>query len=230
MVEKPSNENDLLKPPRLATSQPQPVTDEARSPSLSSPTRIRFAEEAKPQRTYPSPNPCLRRRRSFANTGVGAHGIEAHPRFSRPLSFEVGSPESSKVTEENQEHPKHHRLEKHLETYRGYIGRNSQFLHLTEEERRKLGGIEYDAICLLSWVVPLYFVLFQLIGVLGCGAGMQINLPDTARENGISVYFHLPLTSGGHSPSSANPCQAPIPSGQALSSLSPHSTTPAWPS
>jgi hypothetical protein len=79
------------------------------------------------------------------------------------------------------------KLDKYLNTVNGYLGRNSQFHGLSEKERKKLGGIEYDAICLLSWVVPLYFVLFQLFGALGVGAWMKVNRPSTALRNGEIV-------------------------------------------
>ena len=46
------------------------------------------------------------------------------------------------------------------------------------KERRKLGGIEYDAICLLSHFVPIYFVLWQLLGALSVGAWFQVNAAD----------------------------------------------------
>jgi len=76
----------------------------------------------------------------------------------------------------------------------GFIGRNSQFHNLSEKDRKRLGGIEYDAVCLLSWVVPAYFILWQLLGAIGVGAWLQINRPDTALTNGEHVSpLRLPL-------------------------------------
>ena len=40
------------------------------------------------------------------------------------------------------------------------FGRNSSFHHLSEAERRRLGGVEYRAICLLSVIVPLHSLTF----------------------------------------------------------------------
>ncbi|KAF2638251.1 TrkH-domain-containing protein [Massarina eburnea CBS 473.64] len=71
----------------------------------------------------------------------------------------------------------------------GFLSRNSNFHHLSEEERQKLGGYEYRAICLLSWLVPAYFILFQLFGCLGIGAYVAINKPSVARENGLDPWW-----------------------------------------
>lgn len=118
--------------------------------------------------------------RMLSNTGIGAHNAYAHPRNAAPTihlevqSFESKIPSATAPS----------KLNKYIDTINGYVGRNSQIHHLTEGERRELGGIEYDALCLLSWVVPVYFVLFQLMGAIGCGAWMSINSPDVARKNG----------------------------------------------
>lgn len=71
----------------------------------------------------------------------------------------------------------------------GWITRNSQFHGLTERERERLGGYEYRAVTLLSWLVPAYYVLFQLLGCLGCGAWVAYNRPDTAGENGLNPWW-----------------------------------------
>lgn len=71
----------------------------------------------------------------------------------------------------------------------GFISRNSQFFGLTEREREKLGGVEYQAICFLAWLVPLYFVLWQLLGCIGLGAYVAYNRPNTARQNGLNPWW-----------------------------------------
>lgn len=68
------------------------------------------------------------------------------------------------------------------------VGRNSQFHGLTREEREQLGGVEYRAIKLLAYIVPAYYVLWQLIGCLGIGAYMAYNKPSVARENGLNPW------------------------------------------
>lgn len=67
-------------------------------------------------------------------------------------------------------------------------GRNAQFFGLSGAEREHLGGVEYRAIQLLAWIVPVYFVLWQLLGCLGLGAYMAHNKANTARENGINPW------------------------------------------
>ena len=68
-------------------------------------------------------------------------------------------------------------------------GRNAQFYGLSRAEREHLGGVEYRAISLLAYVVPVYFVLWQLLGCLGLGAYMAYNKPSVAEENGINPWY-----------------------------------------
>lgn len=68
------------------------------------------------------------------------------------------------------------------------IGRNAQFYGLSRAEREHLGGVEYRAITLLAYVVPIYFVLWQLLGCLGLAAYMAYNKADVALENGINPW------------------------------------------
>jgi len=129
--------------------------------------------------------------RLFTGSGVGVRGLDQHPRNARPLKplSEASTTNDSLIDKELDPQRKSGSLagiDKYLKTIDGYIGRNSQFHNLTEKERRKLGGIEYDAICLLSYVVPTYFVLWQLLGALGVGAWFQANAPNLTRQNGRS--------------------------------------------
>lgn len=71
----------------------------------------------------------------------------------------------------------------------GFLSRNSHFHHLSEEEREKLGGYEYRAIRLLSWLVPAYYILFQLFGCIGLGAYVAMNKPTVTRENGLNPWW-----------------------------------------
>jgi hypothetical protein len=121
----------------------------------------------------------------FEGRGVGAHGLENHPRNTRPTDYGMSVDDSAIEDDDGiSPHQPSSGLEKYVHTINGYLGRNSQIYHLTNEERRKLGGIEYDAICLLSWVVPLYFVLWQLLGALGVGAWIWVNRPGITLTNG----------------------------------------------
>lgn len=60
---------------------------------------------------------------------------------------------------------------------------------MPERERKELGGCEYKAISLLSWLVPLYFILFQLFGCLGLGAYVAYNKADVAHRNGLNSWW-----------------------------------------
>lgn len=46
------------------------------------------------------------------------------------------------------------------------IGRNSNFVDLTEEQREELGGIEYRALKLLAMILVTYYVGFHLLGMV----------------------------------------------------------------
>jgi hypothetical protein len=69
------------------------------------------------------------------------------------------------------------------------IGRNSTFHDLTDAQREELGGVEYRAISFLGIVVPIYFVLFQLLGCLGIGAYVARNKASVTRTNGINPWY-----------------------------------------
>jgi hypothetical protein len=68
-------------------------------------------------------------------------------------------------------------------------GRNAQFFGLSRAQREHLGGVEYRAISLLAWVVPVYFVLWQFLGCVGLGAYMAHNKASTAYGNGINPWY-----------------------------------------
>ncbi|TGJ82781.1 hypothetical protein E0Z10_g5961 [Xylaria hypoxylon] len=70
------------------------------------------------------------------------------------------------------------------------IGRNAQFHGLTSEEREKLGGTEYRALRLLSVIVPVYFVSWQVLGSLSLGAWIANNQPQPALDNAISPWWN----------------------------------------
>ena len=127
----------------------------------------------------------------FEGRGVGARRLDNHPRNARPVDINEDA-----VTEDDMSLHKPHvnKVHKYIDTVGGYLGRNSQFHHLSEQERRKLGGIEYDAICLLSWLVPAYFICFQLFGALGVGAWLTGVNPNVTWTNGSVYLWELPTT------------------------------------
>ncbi|KAB8290383.1 hypothetical protein EYC80_010816 [Monilinia laxa] len=68
-------------------------------------------------------------------------------------------------------------------------GRNGQFHGLSRDEREHLGGVEYRAISFLAWLVPAYFILWQVLGGIGLGAYMAYNKSNVALENGINPWW-----------------------------------------
>ena len=67
-------------------------------------------------------------------------------------------------------------------------GRNSQFFNLTREEREHLGGVEYRAIKLLGYVVPTYFLVWQIVGCTGLAAYFAHNKAMVTEANGINPW------------------------------------------
>ena len=129
----------------------------------------------------------LRRRTTALNTGVGTHSNTNHPRDAQPIIYETRSDDEKEPGEGNRLRSSSiAKIDKYIDEFEGFLSRNSQFHHLSERERRALGGMEYDALCVLNWVVPLYFVLFQLLGAVALGAWIQVNHPELALTNGQS--------------------------------------------
>ncbi|KAK4181000.1 cation transport protein-domain-containing protein [Triangularia setosa] len=73
-------------------------------------------------------------------------------------------------------------------TYRS-SSRNAQFHDLTREEREHLGGCEYRALKVLALVVPVYFVLWQLLGCIALGAWINNNQAGPPLRNGINPWW-----------------------------------------
>lgn len=126
-----------------------------------------------------------RSRLSFGTLGVGVRpgasmditSVDDLP-TARSTNYTGGLDDSDK------DDPDHY-----FDTAEGWTSRNSQFHGLTEKERQRIGGYEYRAVALLAWLVPAYYVLFQLLGCLGCAAWVAYNRPDTARGNGLDPWW-----------------------------------------
>lgn len=120
--------------------------------------------------------------RVFPMAGVGARpDLDNHPRDVPPLAL---------YTEESMFGFKG--LIRGTQKYfssKGLISRNSQFHGLTSAEREELGGVEYKAVSLLSWIVSLYFFLFLLLSVIGIGTWLQLNHPEVTRVNGLDPFW-----------------------------------------
>jgi hypothetical protein len=141
--------------------------------------RISFMRYA-PSRTFSE-------RRVLSFVGVGAHpnATGYKPSYSGGFNNRVNRRELEKSGDQKDLH--HWQYPKYLT--RHTTGRNAQFFGLSKAEREHLGGVEYRAITLLSWIVPLYFILWQLIGSLGLAAYVAHNKADTAMENGINPWY-----------------------------------------
>lgn len=143
----------------------------------SAPRRITFSPPTSPTRVR-------QHTRVFSMQGVGARqNILNHPSQS---SFQIYPIVSAAETEIKLEPPQDP-LDLPLAT--GFIGRNSQFSHLTLAEREQLGGVEYRAVTFLAVIVPMYFGLWQLLGSLGLGAYIARNRPNVTRENGLNPWY-----------------------------------------
>ncbi|KAK5017583.1 hypothetical protein LTR16_001441 [Cryomyces antarcticus] len=112
-------------------------------------------------------------------TGVGARSAVGLQRLT-PISF-------AELTA-GRNHPTGKSTRKYFHSD-GVISRNSQFSNLSEAERERLGGVEYRAIELLSWLVPSYYVAWQLFGCIGLDAYVANNRPEVARMNGLNPFW-----------------------------------------
>jgi hypothetical protein len=142
-------------------------------------------------RYVPSPPPDEKaHRRVLSFVGVGAHPNSTAyqlPRSGGMLNRMGKKAKDSEQAVEDAAEGLSSEMYPHYLT-RHTTGRNAQFFGLTRAEREHLGGVEYRAITLLAWVVPIYFVLWQLLGCLGLAAYMAHNKAATARGNGINPW------------------------------------------
>ncbi|KAF9635870.1 Cation transporter [Lasiodiplodia theobromae] len=142
--------------------------------------------------TSREPRPRRHSQRLLNMQGVGARSnVSLHRRhsFIGPDSICASRSQAVDDDEDYEKTLKEHPSETFPPAgFSGLVGRNSQFHHLTEEEREALGGAEYKAIKVLSVIVPLYYVLWQLLSCIGIGAYVAMNRPDTALQNGLNPW------------------------------------------
>lgn len=74
-------------------------------------------------------------------------------------------------------------------SHRSAASGSSSEIDLTMAEREQLGGTEYKAVLLLSYLVPLYFVIWQFLTCISCGWWIAVNRADTTRANGINPWW-----------------------------------------
>lgn len=145
--------------------------------------------------TFAAPTSSFKARshtRIFSMQGVGAHqGTMNHPNQGNHPRYNSALPTRTEMIPISRHTPWD------FLPSSGSIGRNSQFSRLTPAERDRLGGVEYRAITLLAFVVPAYFILWQLLGSIGLGAYISKNRPETPRDNGLNPWYgfqHRSLT------------------------------------
>lgn len=133
--------------------------------------RITFASPTSPTRMR-------QHRKIFAMQGIGARqNIDNNPLKIPPPIYPHDLPKLDESDTEAASGPMH-------SLFSGkFIGRNSQFSGLSLAEREKLGGVEYRAVTILSVIVPLYFILWQMLGCIGLGAYVAYNRPDAPAAN-----------------------------------------------
>lgn len=172
-IEHPKEESET----ENGLKSPDANGSEVKTPITGVRNRVSFA-------TPISPSNERARRRVLTFQGVGArqdlmnHPIRT-PRFDGVPPTPMAESKPSSISKP------------HQYVWSGYIGRNSQFSSLTLQEREQLGGVEYRAIEVLAVIVPLYFVLWQLLGSLGLGAYIAHNRKDVTESNGLNPWFVL---------------------------------------
>lgn len=62
-------------------------------------------------------------------------------------------------------------------------------IDLTNAERQELGGSEYEVVLLLSYLVPIYFVAWQLLSSISCAWWVAAHRPEITRANGLNPWW-----------------------------------------
>lgn len=184
------DETGPLRPDDATTPRPLPNSEQRNEPI----SPVQDAQSPPPsaglQRhiTFASPSSPTRLRehhRLFNMQGIGARpSLMNHPRLAeRPVYTEDLPKIDEGVYKDNP-------LSLGF-LHNSFIARNSQFSNLSSAERQRLGGVEYRAITMLSVIVPLYFVLWQLLACLGMGAYLAMHREDTTLANGLNPWYAL---------------------------------------
>jgi hypothetical protein len=144
-------------------------------------------EEGQISALHYAPHTGQEHRRVLSFAGVGAHPKSTA--YQLPLSEGLLNRMGKKAQEKKIELENLSHSEYPTYLNRRTTGRNAQFFGLSRAEREHLGGVEYRAISLLAWVVPVYFALWQFLGCVGLGAYMAHNKAATAYGNGINPWY-----------------------------------------
>ena len=140
--------------------------------------RITFASPASPTRGR-------QHRRVFTMQGVGARkDVDIHPVSSPRPQYPGEKPTTNEGSVKTLPLPRHATLTGAL------VGRNSQFSNLSLAEREEIGGVEYRAVTYLAVIVPLYYILWQLLGCIGLGAYVATKGVAMAEVNAANPWYH----------------------------------------
>ncbi|KAK4542812.1 hypothetical protein LTR36_006188 [Oleoguttula mirabilis] len=163
-------------------SEPQPASPPT-SPTRSTQTGIVFRGDTRfAPSSHASQHTRQRSSSIFTMQGVGARPTSSLQPMS-PVRQETTPPLPPPSTKSGGD------ASKYFDSVGGWISRNSQFHGLSDKEREELGGCEYRAVSFLAWLVPIYFVMWQLLGCLGCAAWVAHHAAATARDNGLNPWW-----------------------------------------
>jgi hypothetical protein len=77
---------------------------------------------------------------------------------------------------------------------RGTVDRNAQFHSLSSEEREHIRCVEYQAVRLLSYVVPIYIVAWQVFGCVTLGTYMSCKGQSATAANAVKPWYVLSVS------------------------------------
>lgn len=137
--------------------------------------------------TFTSPASRTRERqhgRILSMQGVGARqDVENHPLSSPRVIYPDELPRLDEGSVNNVPLPRD------AISSGAYVGRNSQFSNLSLAEREAIGGVEYRAVTCLAVIVPLYYILWQLLGCIGLGAYVASKRANVAEVNAENPWY-----------------------------------------
>lgn len=108
--------------------------------------------------------------------------------FSRLRSFASTGSSSHFRPDDEEGHPLRKAMSTNYLSWIPQIGRNSTFVHLTEEQKEELGGVEYRAIKLLIRIIVVYYVGFHILAVVFILPYVELRhyYKQEIREQGVS--------------------------------------------
>lgn len=79
----------------------------------------------------------------------------------------------------------------------GWVDRNKGFHNLTDEEWLFLYHMEYCALSILSWAIPIYWICWECFGLFICGWYIAVRKPEIALNNGVNPWWAAAATAIG---------------------------------